>query len=406
MLRGKLLIAQGGGPTAVINQSVVGIINEAKKYENIEAIYGALRGVEGIYNEDFIDLGFESDSNLEKIANTPAAALLSTRVKPDTKYLKKILKVLKAHNIRYFFYIGGNDSSDSLRLLSNEAKKTNYDLVLVHIPKTIDNDLVLNDHTPGFASAAKFVANAFCGVDKDNKALGGIYIGVVMGRHAGFLTASSCAYKKKDEDGPHLVYVPENPFDIKEFLKDVKEVYDKLGRCVIAVSEGICDKNNVPIITKLMKSVDKDMHGNVQLSGTGALGDLLSEEIKTKLNISRVRADTFGYLQRSFLGSVSKVDQKEAREVGEMGVKFAIRDNKNGSVTINRIGDYQVEYKLKPLDSIGGKTRYMPKDFMNKKKNNVTKKCIDYLRPLVGEEDIQTGEFYLRKVKKILNENK
>ena len=237
----KILVAQGGGPTAVINQSLAGVVLEARKFADVSRVYGAHHGVRGIVNEDLLDLTQETTHNLEMVANTPSSALGSTRDKPDAKYCHEIFKVLQAHEIGAFFYIGGNDSSDTVRIVSEEAAKANYPLRCIHIPKTIDNDLVGNDHTPGFPSAARFVAQAFTGANLDNAALPGVYVGVVMGRHAGFLTAASALGKKFPDDGPHLIYVPERVFDIDKFLADVKATYDRLGRCVIAVSEGIHD---------------------------------------------------------------------------------------------------------------------------------------------------------------------
>ena len=359
MLQGKVLVAQGGGPTAVINQSLVGVVLEARKFPQVEFVYGAMHGVAGIVNEDFLDLTQETSQDLELVANTPSSALGSTRDKPDAKYCSEIFKVLKAHGISYFFYIGGNDSSDTVRIVSEEALSAGYPLRCMHIPKTIDNDLVGNDHTPGFPSAARFVAQAFAGANLDNAALKGIYLAVVMGRHAGFLTAAAALGKKFPDDGPHLIYLPERTFDSGRFLTDVKQTYDKLGRCVIAVSEGIHDASGTSIITSLGPEVERDAHGNVQLSGTGALADLLCNEIKAKLGIKRVRGDTLGYLQRSFLGCVSDVDQREARAVGETAVQFAMTGNVDGSVAIKRTGNYSVNYELLPLESVAGKTRVM-----------------------------------------------
>ena len=319
----------------------------------------------GIVDEDLLDLTQETSHNLEMVADTPSSALGSTRDKPDAKYCHEIFKVLRAHEIGAFFYIGGNDSSDTVRIVSEEAQKANYPLRCIHIPKTIDNDLVGNDHTPGFPSAARFVAQAFAGANLDNAALPGVYVGVVMGRHAGFLTAASALGKKFPEDGPHLIYVPERAFDIEKFLADVKATYDRLGRCVIAVSEGIHDASGAPIITKLAAQVEHDAHGNVQLSGTGALADLLCEEIKGKLGIKRVRGDTFGYLQRSFIGCVSDVDQREAREVGEKAVQYAMWGNRDGSVAIKRTGYYSVDYELVPLENVAGKTRVMEDELIS-----------------------------------------
>jgi 6-phosphofructokinase 1 len=381
---GKVLVAQGGGPTAVINQSMVGVVLEARRFRNIELIYGARHGVRGIVDENFLDLTQETSHNLELVARTPSSALGSTRDKPDVKYCQEIFKVLRAHEIEHFFYIGGNDSSDTVRIVSEEAKNANYPLRCIHIPKTIDNDLVANDHTPGFPSAARFVAQAFAGANLDNASLPGIYVGVVMGRHAGFLTAASALGKKFPDDGPHLIYVPERTFVLDRFLADVKSAYERYGRCVIAVSEGIHDASDTPIINLLAKEVERDAHGNVQLSGTGALADLLCEEIKNKLKIKRVRGDTFGYLQRSFIGCVSDVDQREAREVGEKAVQYAMWEDRDGSVAIKRTGYYSVDYELLPLEAVAGKTRKMEDEFIAENGTDVTDAFRMYLRPLLG----------------------
>src|SRR3954468_12872615 len=229
----KILVAQGGGPTAVINQSLVGAVLEARRFAQVERVYGARHGVRGIVNEDFVDLGQETRENLEQVARTPASALGSTRDKPDAKYCEQIFEVLKAHGIGQFFYIGGNDSSDTVRIVSEQARKAGYPLRSVHIPKTIDNDLVGNDHTPGFPSAGRFVVQAFAGANLDNAALPGVYVGVVMGRHAGFLTAASALARNMEGDGPHLIYVPERTFSTEKFLADVKRVHERLGRCIV-----------------------------------------------------------------------------------------------------------------------------------------------------------------------------
>jgi 6-phosphofructokinase 1 len=384
MASGKILVAQGGGPTAVINQSLVGVVMQARRFASIERVYGARHGVRGILNEDFVDLTQETPQNLELVANTPSSALGSTRDKPDVPYCQELFKVLQAHQIGSFFYIGGNDSSDTVRIVSEEAHKAGYPLRAIHIPKTIDNDLVGNDHTPGFPSAARFVAQAFAGANLDNIALPGVYVGVVMGRHAGFLTAAAALGRKFPDDGPHLIYLPERTFVLEKFLADVKAVYERYGRCVIAVSEGIHNAEGTPMASLLASNVEHDAHGNVQLSGTGALADLLCNEIKSKLKIKRVRGDTFGYLQRSFTGCVSDVDQREAREVGEKAVQFAFWGNRNGSVAIKRSGDYAVDYELLALEAVAGKTRIMEDEFIQANGTDVTEAFKLYLRPLLG----------------------
>ena len=406
MASGKILVAQGGGPTAVINQSLAGVVLEARRHHAIQRVYGARHGVRGIVNEDFVDLTQETSHNIELVANTPAAALGSTRDKPDLAYCQEMFKVLKAHAIEHFFNIGGNDSSDTVRIVAEEALKAGYPLRCIHIPKTIDNDLVCNDHTPGFPSAARFVALAFAGANLDNAALPGVYVGVVMGRHAGFLTAASALGKKFPDDGPHLIYLPERVFEIERFVADVKAAHDRFGRCVVAVSEGIHDAAGRPMLEVLAQAanaanagkagkagnegsqvhggLERDAHGNVQLSGSGALADLLCEQIKQRLQIKRVRGDTFGYLQRSFVGCVSDVDQREAREVGEKAVQYAMWGSANGSVAIQRTGFYSVDYTLLPLQAVAGKTRTMEDEFISASGTDVTDAFRLYLRPLLG----------------------
>jgi 6-phosphofructokinase 1 len=228
------------------------------------------------------------------------------------------------------------------------------------------------------------VAQAFAGVNLDNAALPGVYVGVVMGRHAGFLTAASALGKKFPDDGPHLIYLPERVFDIAQFLADVKATCARHGRCVVAVSEGIHDASGTPMLGLLARELERDAHGNVQLSGTGALADLLCEEIRSKLGIQRVRGDTFGYLQRSFIGCVSDVDQREAREVGEKAVQFAMWGTQDGSVAIRRTGFYSVDYELLPLEAVAGKTRVMEDAFITPQGTDVTDAFRLYLRPLLG----------------------
>jgi len=384
-LEGKVLVAQGGGPTAVINQSVVGVTLEARKFTQVKAVYGAIHGVQGILKEDFLDLTRETTHNLEQVAQTPSSALLSTRDKPDDEYCARMFKVMQKHDIRYFLYVGGNDSSDTVQIVNRHAEEAGYEFRAIHIPKTIDNDLVLNDHCPGFGSAARFVTQAFIGLNLDNRALSGVLIGVVMGRHAGFLTASSSLARKYVDEGPHLIYLPERPFSTDRFLAEVDRVYKEHGLCTVAVSEGIQDERGTPIALTLSGTAERDAHGNVQLSGTGIVGDLLADQVKSKLKIKRVRADTFGYLQRSFLGVCSDRDAHEAREVGEIAVQYAMWDNVDGSVVIRRpVLNYSVSYDLVPLAGVAGKTRVMPDEFINSEANGITTAFDNYCRPLIG----------------------
>ena len=385
MKKGNMMIAQSGGPSMVINQSLAGAVLAASELKEVGRIYGALHGIQGILDENFINLRKETKATLEAVAATPSSALGSVRRKPTSEDCRTIFKVLQKLGIRYFFYIGGNDSAETVHIINEEAKRAGYDICCFHIPKTIDNDLRESDHTPGFGSAAKFVASAVKGDDLDNRALGGVKIDIIMGRHAGFLTAAAALARIDEDDGPHLIYLPERAFTMTQFVADVKDAMKRYGRCVIAVSEGISDKKGVPIIAKYTKEVDA--HGNVQLSGTGALGDLLANTLKSKAKIKRVRADTFGYLQRSFPGVVSQSDADEARQAGVAAVKAAVVDGvKSGSIAIKRrkTKKYAVSYEPVALRKVAKESRHMPASFINKKGNHVTKAFIEYARPLVG----------------------
>jgi 6-phosphofructokinase 1 len=401
-LEGKVLVAQGGGPTAVINQSIVGVTLEARKFTQVKAVYGAVHGVRGVLNEDFLDLTRETTHNLERVADTPSSGLLSTRDKPDEDYCARMFKVMRKHDIRYFFYVGGNDSADTVRIINEQAESTEYDFRAIHIPKTVDNDLAVNDHCPGFGSAARYVAQAFMGLNLDNRALPGVLVAVVMGRHAGFLTAAGALARKYVEDGPHLIYLPERTFSQEQFLADVDRVYKEHGRCVIAVSEGIQDASGTPVMLTLSHRREQDAHGNVQLSGTGALGDLLAGLVRDNLKIKRVRADTFGYLQRSFMGVVSDRDAHEARELGEIAVQHAMWDNVDGSMVIRRpVLNYSVTYGLVKLSEVAGKTRTMPDDFINADGNGVTENFCNYCRPLMGSGFPESHRLRAPRVEKI-----
>ena len=395
VVSGNAVIGQSGGPTAVINQSLVGVVETLSPHEQIGRLLGARHGVRGIVNEDFIDLkGLDADL-LERVARTPAAALGSSRDKPDEEYCRKIFHVFEKHDVRYFFYIGGNDSADSARIINEMARRADYELRTFHIPKTIDNDLLVTDHCPGYGSAAKFVASAFMGDDRDSASLPGIKINVVMGRDAGWLTAASALGRQDDRDGPHLVYVPEMRFSTTRLADDVREVYSRLGRCQIAVSEGIRDETGTPMTValamRLGHRVKYDSHGNPQLSGTGALGDFLSDFLRQELNEKyktlRVRADTFGYLQRSFAGYASAVDQREARAVGREAGKYALSGDTDGSVVLRRLDgvSYEVAYERAELADVARETRDLPREYLDEAGNHTTDAFRDYAMPLVGD---------------------
>ena len=396
---GKAVIGQSGGPTAVINRSLVGFIKEATSQE-YEEVLGARHGLSGMLSEDFVDLSKLSDSQLYGIAKTPAAALGSVRKKPTEEDIEKLISIFEKQNIRHFFYIGGNDSAETANLVSEGAKQIGYEMKAFHIPKTIDNDLLETDHCPGYGSAARFVAHAFQGDDADNRSLKGIKINVLMGRHAGWLTAASTLGKSSEEDGPHLVYVPEKVFNIDEFLKDVKEVYESLGRCVVAVSEGIHNKEGDYFLQTYASDTGSglagktDSHGNIQLSGSGALGDTLTNIVSEHIDGARVRADTFGYLQRSFLADISEVDAEEAERVGRHSV-IASLDLQSGSVILKRqlSETYYCDVDVVDLDKVAKNTKDMPEEFLENEKPYVTNEFFKYAMPLTGGIEPKTQIF-------------
>ena len=399
MSSGKAIIGQSGGPTAVINRSLVGFIKEAVNAD-FDEVLGARHGLAGMLSKDFVDLSSLSESQLFGIGKTPAAALGSVRKKPTEQDIEQLVSIFEKENIRNFFYIGGNDSAETANLVAEGANQIGYEMKAFHIPKTIDNDLKETDHCPGYGSAARFVAHAFQGDDADNRSLKGIKINVLMGRHAGWLTAASTLGKSTEEDGPHLVYLPEKVFDLDVFLKEVKEVYDALGRCVIAVSEGIHNAKGEYFLQTYASETgsglagQKDSHGNIQLSGSGALGDTLTNIVSEQIDGARVRADTFGYLQRSFLADVSSVDAEEAERVGQHAV-VASKEKQSGSVVLKRqLSDtYFCDVDVVDLHKVAKYTKDMPKEFIEKDKPYVTNEFFEYAMPLTGGIEPKTQIF-------------
>ncbi len=389
-LRGAAVIGQSGGPTVVINQSLVGFVEEARRHACFTRILGARHGVKGMMKGDLVDLGREAADTLERVARTPAAALGSVRQKPLAEDVEAMVRTFRQHDVRFFFYIGGNDSAETAHIVEEQAASQGFEMRCIHVPKTIDNDLRVTDHCPGYGSAARFVAHAFQGDDRDNRSLPGVKINVVMGRHAGWLTAAATLGRRSAEDGPHLVYLPERVFDPERFLADVQEANTRLKRCVVAVSEGIHDAAGTPFLQVYAQQAgssmagQKDSHGNVQLSGTGALGDALANLVKAKLGISRVRADTLGYLQRSFPADVSPVDASEAREVGRAAVRAAAGGS-SGSIALRRLPgrEYRCETFVTPLATVAKVTKEMPESMLAGD-NGVAEAFREYALPLTG----------------------
>lgn len=391
LIEGAAIIGQSGGPTAVINQSLVGVIEGLRGYKPIKRILGMKHGVDGLIRGlPLHDLGPLDSGRLEHLARTPGAALGSSRAKPTEADAPKIFEACRANDIRYFFYIGGNDSADTCRIVHEMSVKAGYEMRCFHVPKTVDNDLAGHDHSPGYGSAARYVAMAFMADDRDNASLPGIKINVVMGRNAGFLTAASALARREENDGPHLIYLPEVPFDQDRFIADVREVVARCNRCQIAVSEGIRDREGKEIGATLIAGAQTDAHGNVQLSGSGALGDALANLVKDRLKSPtgkppRVRADTLGYLQRCW-PEPSPVDAAEARKVGQRAAQEAVNGGVDGSIAIIRKSNhpYRTEHHILRLADVAAKTRTMPAEFI-KGHHDVSRGFIEYVEPLVGE---------------------
>ncbi|MCR4266816.1 diphosphate--fructose-6-phosphate 1-phosphotransferase [Nitratireductor sp. ZSWI3] len=362
-----IVIAQGGGPTAVINQTVVGATLEARRRYPGSRVLGALHGVRGVRDGRFVTLSDLPEAELMRIAATPSAALGSTRDKPDAAYCETIMKGLKGVGADAFINIGGNDTSGTQAILRDAS---GGGMTFMHAPKTIDNDLMESDHTPGFISAAEMVAGAFLSVDLDFRALPGIYVGIVMGRHAGFLTASGAAWTLDEESGPHLIYVPERPFERKRFIDDVKTVFHRRGRCIVAMSEGVADAEGRSLVETLVppELQERDAHGNLKLSGSD-LGQAIERILAEDMPGRRARVDTFGYLPRGNIATVNGTDAREAFEAGAFAV--ASIEQGDGSVALEFDGEKTV-CRAVDLNAVAGKTRVMPDDFLHLHENRIS----------------------------------
>lgn len=372
------VIAQGGGPTAVINQTMVGAALEARKRYPKARVLGALHGVRGIRDGKFVELSDIPEAELKRIAGTPSAALGSTRDKPDAAYTEQVLKGLQKVGADVFVNIGGNDTSGTQQILTAAAGGK---MVFMHAPKTIDNDLMENDHTPGFISAGEFVAGAFKSVDLDFRALPGIYVGIVMGRHAGFLTAAAAAWREDEADGPHLLYVPERPFSTGRFIDDVRRVMDKHKRCIVAVSEGVTTADGKALVESLVPpdQLERDAHGNVKLSGSD-LNRAFERALAEGLPGKRARVDALGYIPRGYIGAINRTDAREAFRAGAQAVATA---HQGGASIALKFEAGRTVFRRVPLDNVAAKTRHMPASFLDDDGTHLGGDGIDYFARLI-----------------------
>jgi len=409
-LKGNCIFGQSGGPTSVINASAAGVFQEALRQGCIDKVYGAAHGIRGILTENFYDIGQEDPYELELLKTTPSSALGSVRYKlkdpdvDDTDY-KRLLEVFKKYNIRYFFYNGGNDSMDTCNKVSKYMQKAGYECRVMGVPKTIDNDLWGTDHCPGYGSAAKYVATTTMEVYLDARVYdtGMITILEVMGRNAGWLTAAAAlaSYKGK---GPDLIYLPEVPFDMDKFLSDVTEIYNKNGKVIVAVSEGIKDKDGKYISeygSDLAKT--KDSFGHAQLGGLAAT---LAAIVKEKTG-SKVRGIEFSLLQRCAAHLGSLTDVNEAYLAGQMAVRYAVEGVTDKMVGFERAEgpEYKCNIKLFDLHEVANTEKKVPREWINKEGNGVTEEFVKYALPLIQGESkpvLEDGLPRFANLKKVL----
>lgn len=387
-LKGACIFGQSGGPTSVINASAAGVFLEALEQDAITEIYGAEHGIRGILDEKFFDIRKEDVKELEFLKNTPSSALGSVRYKlkpvevDDTDY-KRLLEVFKKYNIRYFFYNGGNDSMDTCNKVSKYLQSVGYECNVIGVPKTIDNDLATTDHCPGYGSAARYVATTMMELYKDMTVYdtGLICVVEIMGRNAGWLTAAS-ELANIHGCGPDLIYLPELPFDVDQFVEDVKKVAEKKNNQVlIAVSEGIHDKNG-KYISELFSDAARDSFGHAQLGG---LASVLANLLKDKMGV-KVRPIEFSLMQRCGAHVGSGRDIEEAFMAGRMAVRYAVQGETDKMVVFDRVsnGDnYKIEYKLLDVALAANAEKKIPLEWINEEGNGIKKPFVDYALPLI-----------------------
>ena len=382
MVKGNLVVSQSGGPTAVINCSLAGVVQEALQQEAIGGVFGALYGIEGVLEENLIDLGKESAETLDLLRTTPGSALGMSRRKLTEEDYGQILDVFKAHNVRYFFYIGGNDSMDTSNKVSKMAIAKGYELYVVGVPKTVDNDLVITDHCPGYASAARFVANTVrdTGFDTESGYLSTpVKIVEMMGRHAGWVTAAAVLGKEKEIDPPHLVYIPERATSLEGILSDIKDAHKAYGGVVVAISEGVHGPDGKPLMTAVQST---DAFGHVQLGGVSVW---LAQKVKDELGL-KCRFEKPDTMQRSSILMASSVDQEEAYRVGRDAVRFAMQGYTDCMVALQRDPGpkYHCSTIRVPLSEIANREKLIPDEMIGADGHSITSAFVDYALPLVG----------------------
>ncbi len=390
-----MLIGQSGGPTAVINASLVGAIHEAQRIDAVDGIYGALNGIEGVLGRRIVDLQRESAATLNALLNTPSAALGACRYKLQPDDPERALNVMRDLGIRYFLYIGGNDSADTAHRVSQAANAAGYDLRVIGIPKTIDNDLPLTDHCPGYGSAARFIAAATMDSARCTEAMPAYYpvkIIEVMGRYAGWLAGSAALGKRTPDDPPHLLYIPERPFDKDAFLKRVRETVRKRGYCVVVVAEHLTDTEG----NQIGEEYGVDAFGHPLVVG---VADTLVDLVRDELGM-RARSDRPGDMQRMATMHISKTDRDEAYLAGRMAMRYAVRGVTGKMVTLVRApgARYACETGLADLESIANAQKQLPAEYLDADGTGVTQAFLDYARPLIGDPLPEHGQLRAERI--------
>ncbi|MCI6889541.1 MAG: 6-phosphofructokinase [Ruminococcus sp.] len=388
----NIVVAQSGGPTCAINASLAGVFKRGCKSDKIDKIYGSINGINGIIRQNLVDLSdyIKSEEDIKLLINTPSTALGSCRYKlaecekDETDY-KKIVECLKKYDIGMFFYIGGNDSMDTVMKLSAYFSENNIDIKVIGIPKTIDNDLCGTDHSPGFGSAAKYVAATMQEIIRDSRvySVKSVTIVEIMGRHAGWLTASSCCLRANGEIAPHLIYLPEVHFSTEKFLEDVKRIQSEHDAVIVAVSEGVRTEDG-SFAAEEFQSQKSDAFGHQYLSGIGkCLENIVSKELNCK-----VRSIELNVMQRCSSHIASLTDLYESEEIGEAAVEAALDGKTGRMMCYNR--DSNSPYKMHIGDisvfDTANKEQYFPIEWINSEHNNVTDEALEYFLPLIQGE--------------------
>lgn len=382
-MKKNVLVVHGGGPTPVMNASLYGVVQEAKRHSDIGAVYGAMGGMEGILKEDLVDLMAIDENELKKLLSTPGSAIGSSRFPLTEEQYEEMAKIVGKYGISYLLPNGGNGTMDTCGRINKACVALgNTDVKVVGIPKTIDNDIAITDHTPGFGSAARYMAGTVREIAEDVKSLP-IHVCVIesLGRNSGWIAASSVLAREKEGDAPHLIYTPERPFSQEEFLEDVKKLYDKMGGVVVVASEGLKGKDGNPIVEPIFKTERAVYYGDVSTH----LANLVVKELGIK-----ARSEKPGLAGRSSIAWQSEVDREEARETGEMALRLAVQGKSGIMVGIERVETPDQSYETRfieiPIDQVMMYEKTLPAEYINERGNDVTEAFSKWCRPLVGEK--------------------